>query len=182
MSSVLDPAGRLWTPSYAGTYDFVETDKKEGIRFLDTVPNGNHGKYQHVPMTRCVEIYRCESQADGYPECSSVHLEFYRGQLMDYMYKQIHIELFQSMDLQSYTELKKKYASMQSPQPISEEVEELDEKFKISDLFTGDSEARRQLRAAKAGQGGTSGQGGSDTGYDPKTGTSKCHTKARNRE
>ena len=83
----VDPAGRLWTPSYAGTYDFVETDKKEGIRFLDTVPNGNHGKYQHVPMTRCVEIYRCQSQADGYPECSSVHLEFYRGQLMDYMYK-----------------------------------------------------------------------------------------------
>ena len=77
------------------------------------------------------------------------------------------------MDLQSYIELKKKYASMQSPQPISEEVEELDEKFKISDLFTGDSEARRQLRAAKAGQGGTSGQGGSDTGYDPKTGTSR---------
>ena len=92
----VDPSGRLWTPNYNGTYDFVPEEgpfpelgkgRLRATKYLGTKPNGNHGKYQHVPMTRCIEIYRCASQADGYPECSSVHLEFYRGQLMDYTYK-----------------------------------------------------------------------------------------------
>ena len=83
----IDPAGYFWTPNYAGTYDFVDTGVKNGIQYYDTTPNGNHGKYVHVPMTRCIEIYRCDTQADGYTECTMAFLEFYRGKMTDWMYK-----------------------------------------------------------------------------------------------
>lgn len=93
----VDPNGRLWSPRYDGTYDFVPTESPffpelgkgnlSHVKYLGTKPNGNHGKYQFVSMTRCIEIYRCDSQADGYSECSVAFLEFYRGQLKDYSYK-----------------------------------------------------------------------------------------------
>ena len=92
----VDPSGRLWSPSYAGTYDFVPADgpfpelgkgKLSGVKYLDTIPNGNHGRYSPVDMTRCIEIYDTKTHADGYVEFVICYLTFYQGLLTDYMYK-----------------------------------------------------------------------------------------------
>ena len=92
----IDPAGRFWSPSYDGTYDFVPAESPfpelgkgnlSHVQYLGTKPNGNHGKYQFIPMTRCIEMYDTKTHADGYVEFVTCYLSFYQGLLRDYFYK-----------------------------------------------------------------------------------------------
>ena len=84
----VDPSGRLWSPSYAGTYDFVPVKGKyPDVKYLNTIPNGNHGRYMPVDMTRCIEMYTSHTHADGYLELTTCYLTFYQGLLTDYLYK-----------------------------------------------------------------------------------------------
>ena len=84
----VDPAGRLWTPDYSGTYNFASMEGKfDDIKYLKSVPNGNHGKYSHVNMTRTIEIYDVRTHPDGLTDWVTCYLTFCEGVLVDYMYK-----------------------------------------------------------------------------------------------
>jgi hypothetical protein len=86
----LDPAGKLWYPSYIGTHTFEEITKdderyNDKARFLnfEWIPTGKHGKYQPHQITKYIEIYPEKWEGD-YDDWPRLRLHFKYGILQDY--------------------------------------------------------------------------------------------------
>jgi hypothetical protein len=86
----LDPAGKLWYPSYIGTNTF-ETIEKDDPRYrekhpflnFEWIPTGVHGKYKPHPITKYIHIYPAQ-WAGEWADWPTLRLHFKYGKLQDY--------------------------------------------------------------------------------------------------
>ena len=86
----LDPAGKLWYPSYIGTntFEIIEEDDprySEKHKFLnyEWIPTGKHGKFVPHEITKYIEIYP-EKWGGRWEDCPVLKIHFKRGILQDY--------------------------------------------------------------------------------------------------
>ena len=87
----LDPAGKLWCPSYIGTNTFEAIEKddpryNEKSFFLnfEWIPTGEHGKYKHHPITKYIEIAPAEWKGE-WKDWPVLRLHFRDGILQEYI-------------------------------------------------------------------------------------------------
>jgi hypothetical protein len=86
----LDPSGKLWYPSYAGTNTFEaieENDPRYDSKHLflnfEWIPTGEHGKYKHHPITKYIEVYPATWKGDWH-DWPTLRLHFRDGILQEY--------------------------------------------------------------------------------------------------
>jgi hypothetical protein len=86
----LDPAGKLWYPSYIGTHTFEEIKEDDErynnkARFLnfEWIPTGVHGKFVPHEITKYIEIYP-EGWKGKWEDWPRLRLHFKRGIMQDY--------------------------------------------------------------------------------------------------
>jgi len=86
----LDPAGRLWCPSYRDTHTY-ETIPEDDDRYNDKVkflnfewiPTGKHGVYKTHEITKYVEIYPENFKGNWYDR-PRLQLHFKKGILQEH--------------------------------------------------------------------------------------------------
>lgn len=86
----LDPAGKLWYPSYIGTHTFEEISEdderyNDKVKFLnfEWIPTGEHGKFKPCEITKYVEVYPAEWKGK-WEDWPRLRLHFRYGIIQDY--------------------------------------------------------------------------------------------------